>query len=129
MESTRRENPTALLLGSAVLAAVFLAIAYFKDENDTTGFIVSVAIALVVAAGTFAWLWQRLETRPSYWSPIVGVVAIVSCVAFWLGLPFVFGVAAVGLGLRDPAEEARSKVGIGLGAVAIVVGAFACIFG
>jgi chromate transport protein ChrA len=129
MEFARRENPAALLLSSAVLAVVFLAIAYFKDEDDTRGFIVSVAVALLVAAALFLRLWRRLETRPAYWSLIVGAVAIVSCVAFWLGLPFVFGVAAVGLGLRDAAGETRSKVGIGLGAVAVFLGAFACIFG
>ncbi|MDX6591248.1 MAG: hypothetical protein QOJ13_444 [Gaiellales bacterium] len=132
MDSARRENPVTpvtLFLVSAVLAVVFLALAYFQGNNDTTGFLVSVAVWLVLAGAVFFWLWGRLETRPAYWSLILGVVAIVSLVAFWLGLPFVFGLAAVGLGLRDAAGEARSKVGIALGAVAVVAGALACAFG
>ncbi|MDX6535486.1 MAG: hypothetical protein QOF68_3230 [Gaiellales bacterium] len=129
MDSARRENPVTLFLGSAALAVVFLAIAYFKGDNDTTGFIVAVAVWLVVAGAVFFWLWERLETRPAHWSLIVGGVAVVSCVAFWLGLPFVFGPAAVGLGLRDAAGETRSKVGIALGALAVAAAALACSFG
>ena len=93
MESARRQNVATLLLASAVLVVVFMAIAYFKDDNGATGFIVSVAVSLVVAAALFLWLWDRMEARPAYWSLIVGGVAIVSCVVFWLGLPFVFGPA------------------------------------
>ena len=129
MESARRQNVATLLLASAVLVVVFMAIAYFKDDNDATGFIVSVAVSLVVAAALFLWLWDRMEARPAYWSLIVGAVAIVSCAVFWLGLPFVFGPAAVGLGRRDAASETRSKVGVGLGAVAVGLAALACIFG
>jgi hypothetical protein len=123
-------TPSALLAATAVLTLIFLAIAnYNGGGNGGTGpFLVCVVITLAVAAGLLYWRWERLSSRPAYWGLVLGIAAIVSCVVFWSGLPFAFGVTAVGLGTRAR-EGTRARIGLFLGGLAIVAAALACIVG
>ena len=132
LEGSPRSGPaaSALLAATAVLTLIFLAIANYNGSgNGGTGpFLVCVAITLAAAAGLLYWQWERLSSRPAHWSLVLGIVAIVSCVVFWSGLPFAFGVTAIGLGARASGET-RARIGLFLGGLAVFAAALGCIFG
>ena len=147
LEGSPRSGPaaSALLAATAVLTLIFLAIAnyngtlsyafsknltnYNGSGNGGTGpFRVCGAIPLGAAAALLYWQWERLSSRPAHWSLVLGIVAIVSCVVFWSGLPFAFGVTAIGLGARASGET-RARIGLFLGGLAVFAAALGCIFG
>ena len=122
-----RVNLPAIGLGAAILAAVALAAANFTGDGENGGagpYAVTLAVSLLVAFALFGWAIPRME-RPGRAGVIVGVVAVLSVAAYWLGLPYVLGPAAIVLGLlgRSRAEE---RVG---GTVALVLGALATVGG
>ncbi len=123
--------------GSVVLAAVFLAVAYFKDDEGQGGtgsYLVALGIAVVAAAALF-WLARRFLDRPSTPALVLAILGAVSLVVFWAGATPALAAVAAYLGL-----EARERSGAGAGdgkataavavaaltAVAFVV---VCIFG
>jgi hypothetical protein len=132
LEGSPRSGPaaSALLAATAVLTLIFLAIANYNGSgNGGTGpFLVCVATTLAAAAGLLYGQWERLSSRPAHWSLVLGIVAIVSCVVFWSGLPFAFGVTAIGLGARASGET-RARIGLFLGGLAVFAAALGCIFG
>ena len=66
-------------------------------------------------------------------SLILGVVAVVTMVAFWAGLPCVFGATAVALGWASRPTGGRPStpgiVGMLLGTLALVFGAVTMVVG
>jgi hypothetical protein len=132
MESLRRLTPATLFVISAALAVVFLAIANFKDDtgNGGTGpYIFSVVASVLVAALVLFRLWDRLIARPAHWGFVLGIVAFLSCVVFWLGVPFALGVPAIGIAAHDTEGQTRAKAGLVLGALGVVLGAVGCLIG
>jgi hypothetical protein len=66
-------------------------------------------------------------------SLILGVVAVLTMVAFWAGLPCVFGATAVGLGWAARPTGGRPStpgiVGMLLGVLALISGAVTMVVG
>jgi hypothetical protein len=110
-------------VASVALAIVLLAIgAYSGDDDDTGYFLVASAIALAVAVVLFLGIVPRI-TRPGLGGLIIGILAVVSLVVFWLGLPSpLAGAAAVlGLAARDSGSEVgKGNAALALAAIAVV---------
>jgi hypothetical protein len=102
---------------SVALSIVLLAIgAYSGDDDDTGYFLIASAIAIVAALILFWGIVPRV-TRPGLGGLIIGIVAVVSLVVFWLGLPSPLAGAAAVLGLT--ARESGSEAGKGNAALAL----------
>jgi hypothetical protein len=161
LESIRRLTQPQLLAGAALLIVVGMAFAYLQGDSDVRGFFIASVIGIAVAAFLLLWLVPREEAqsgahRPSRTALILGILAVVTLIGFWLGLPFALGVPAVYLGAvgqararqrrpaaatpgtgDEPAAEVPSeRTGGGealaaavLGALALVVGLIACVVG
>jgi hypothetical protein len=166
VESIRRLTPPQLLLGAAALIVIGLAFAFLldvgdnDDDSDVAGFVIVAAVAIAIAAFLALWLAPREEAqagahRPARTSLILGVLAFLTLIGFWTGLPFALGVPALYLGavgqararegLRpapraegadSPAETPSERIGGGealagsvLGVAAVVLGLLLCIIG
>ena len=94
-------------------------------DNGSFGYLV---VMLLVNGALGAFLFLRVIPRAIEAGPenaakravIMGVVAAVTVVAFWLGLPFTVGIAAALLG-----NEARKRGGGAPATIAIVLGVLA----
>jgi hypothetical protein len=109
-----------------LLTAVALAFANFAGNGDNGGvgpYVVCVGVAAILAAVLFGRvLPQTGDPARAGW--ILAALALVSCVAFWSGLPFVLGMGAVYSGGR------ADRTGpVALGALAIVLAFVACVIG
>ena len=110
---------------AAVLTAVALAAANFVgDEPDGNGggaeYAVTLAGSLLLAVALFGWVIPRAK-HPARTGLIVGLLGVLALAAFWSGLPFVLGPAAIALGLLG-----RGATGArGQGTIAVALGALA----
>ncbi len=94
-------------------------------DNGSVGYL---GVMLLVNAALGAFLFLRvipgaIEAGPATAAKravVIGAVAVVSVVAFWIGLPFTFGIAAALLG-----NEARKRDGGGGATLAIALGILA----
>ncbi len=94
-------------------------------DNGSVGYL---GVMLLVNAALGAFLFLRVIPRAIEAGPdaarkralIMGAVALVSVVAFWIGLPFTLGIAAVVLG-----NEARTRGAGGAGTFGIALGVLA----
>ena len=108
---------TGIAAASVALAIVLLAIgAYGGDDDDTGYFLIASAITIAVAVVLF-WVIVPRITRPGLGGLIIGILAVVSLVVFWLGLPAPLAGAAAVLGLT--ARESGSEAGKGTAALAL----------
>lgn len=110
-------------LVAAALTAVALAAANFvSTETSENGGGVEYAVTLggsiVVALVLFGWLIPRTE-RPGRTGLVTGLIGALSLAAFWSGLPYVLGPAAIVLGLLGRARGSER----GQGTAAVVLGA------
>ena len=122
-----------------LLAVVLTAIGTFTDivANDSEqsvaeelpGWLVLIAVLGVVTFVVFRyWFTPAAAAGDAPNTALVaGILAAVTVVAFWSGLPEVFGVGAIVLGLRSSGWKA--KVGIGLGVIALGMCVLAAIVG
>ena len=109
---------------AVALAAAALAVANFVStepgENGGAGaYAVTLALSLVVAAAVFGWAIPRTE-RPGHVGLAVGAIGLLSVAAFWSGLPYVLGPAAIVLGLLGrsrPGQRTPASVAVALGAL------------
>ena len=96
---------------TAVLLVVGMAVAYFTGGDTTTGEVIGffVLTALWLAAIAFlalrqvpAWL-AGANDRAGTIALVLGVLAVITVVVFWTGLPLPLGAGALmlGLALRD----------------------------
>ena len=107
-----------------VLAAAALAVANFVstepgENGGGAAYVVTLGISLLVAAAVFGWAIPRSE-RPGHVGLVVGVIGLLSVAAFWSGLPYVLGPAAIVLGLigrARPGERGPATVAVVLGAL------------
>jgi hypothetical protein len=109
---------------AAVLTAAALAAANFLGDAGENGggpaYAVTLAVSLLVAVGLFGWVIPR-TTRPARVGLVVGVVALLLIAAYWTGLPYVLGPAAIVLGqLGRASSETRTPA-----TIAVVLGALA----
>lgn len=124
-----RQNITGIGLAAAALTTVALAVANFvgTEPGDNGGggeYAVTLGGSLLLAFALFGWVIPRTD-RPARAGLIVGLLAILSLAAFWSGLPYVLGPAAIALGLLGRARtESRTQA-----TLAVVFGALATIAG
>lgn len=96
-----------------------------EGENGGTGAMIGTLIFIaVVTALIYFLLLPRVNSATV--GIVVGVIAVVTVVAYWSGLPFVLGATAFVLGRRT-APGAQPVVAQVLGAVAVVAGIAALI--
>ena len=140
-ESVQDRNPVVapaagliLYLGAVVLNLA--ADAGQPSEQNLTDWVVSLAIAGVgvgLAIGASSWAITRGADAMGRTSLILGVVAVVTMVAFWAGLPCVFGATALALGWAARPAGGRPStpgiVGMLLGTLALVAGAITMVVG
>ena len=117
-----------LLASLAALAVAGLfqnVIGNTERDNGDFGYF---GVMLLVNAALGAWLFLRVIPRAieagvevaSRNAAIMGAVSVVTVIAFWIGIPFTVGSAAVVLGW-----EARKRGGGTLATLALVLGALA----
>lgn len=116
-------------VGAIAIALAFVAQLFGNivgNTDDEQGGRIFFAITLVLCALLAAWLFGRVVPRSvaegaaagARRALIVAIVAAVSFLAFWTGLPFVLAPAAIVMG-----AVSRSRGGDNRAVVAIVVGA------
>jgi hypothetical protein len=118
VESIRRLTPPQLLLGAAALVVIGLLFAYLDlggndDDSDVAGFVIVSLVAIAISAFLVLWLVPREEAqagahRPARTSLILGILAFLTLIGFWTGLPFALGVPALYLGAVG---QARAREG------------------
>jgi hypothetical protein len=86
-----------------------------------------VVFTLLVFAAIGPWAWRGHRNRPARVGLVVGVVAALGVLAYWISAPIVFGGLAVTLGLEGlrRADEGRRREAL----AAVAVGALACLVG
>jgi hypothetical protein len=126
----RRDRGIAAV--GALLLAIGMSVGWLSDGDTSTGDVIGLIVVVLVDLAIIAWLVLWLLPRERAAPPartqrtalILGVVALITCVVFWTGLPIAVGVGALALGLslREASPEGRGKA-----MVAIVLGAFAVV--
>jgi len=157
MESIRRLTPPQLLVGTAALIVVGLAIAYFSvfgdEDAEAVGYVIVTLVAIAISAFLTLWLVPREEAQPGAHRPartalILGILAFLTLFGFWTGLPFVLGVPALYLGAvgqararerpttppdergaADDAETPSERLGAGEAVAGTALGAVAVVLG
>ena len=128
---------TLFAAGSVVVAAVFLAVANFKDDegNGGTGpYLITVAISIAAAVALF-WLARRFLDRPSTPALVLAVVGAVSLVVFWSGVtpPLAAVAAYLGLEARERSEagarDGKATAAVAVAALTAVAFVVVCIVG
>jgi hypothetical protein len=125
---TVRDRQIAIV--SAVLLVIGMPVGYLPGSTgDTIGLIVLSLVSLALLAGIVFWLVPRERAAPRPQAErtvlILGVLAALSFLLFWTGLPFALGAGAIALGLslRDSAPaggQGRATAAVVLGALAIL---------
>src|SRR3954452_8747975 len=135
MERLRQTPRTTLLAITVVAIAFALAFGYWigEDDPDYVGWIIATAVGSLVAAGLLLRFVAATEAEsdgnaPARRAVVLGVVALVTLVVFWLGIPIAIGVAALVLGIEGRAREATYRQG-GEATAGAVLGAFAVLVG
>jgi hypothetical protein len=136
METLRRTPRTTILGVTAAINTIALAFGYWilVDEGDDKEYlawvIVSIAGALILAALLLRFVpATEAETdgnAPARRALVLGVVALVTCVVFWTGLPIVIGVPAMVLGAEGRARAGTYGHG-GEATAGAVLGGFAAL--
>ena len=119
-----RQTIAALGIAAAALTAVVLAVANFVgteagESGGAAEYALTLGFSLVIAIALFGWVIPRSE-RPGRAGLVVAVLAALSVAAFWSGLPYVLGPAAIALGLLGRARGER-----GIAVVAVALGSLA----
>jgi hypothetical protein len=126
-----RQNITGIGMAAAALTAVALAVANFVGAGSHGGgveYALTLGGSLLLAIALFGWVIPRTD-RPARIALIVGGLAILSLPAFWSGVPFVLGPAAVALGLLGRTESRRqATAAMVVGALATIAGVAAIVF-
>jgi hypothetical protein len=118
---------TRLAAGLALLiTAVALAFANFAGNGGNGGpaeYAVSVGVCAILAGVLFGRVLPN-AADPARAGWILAAFALLTCLAFWSGLPIVLGFAAIYAGTR--AERAGP---VALGALAVVAACVGCVVG
>jgi hypothetical protein len=123
---TERDRGIALIC--AVLLLIGMPIGYLPGSTgDVIGLIVLSLVSLVLLAVMVFWLAPRERRAPPQQGTrtalILGILAVLTVLVFWTGLPFALGAgaAALGLSLREsPSGAGRATAAVVLGALAVV---------
>jgi hypothetical protein len=97
------------------------------EEGGTGPFLLGAAAAVALAALLFGLVVPRAHGAPRT-ALVLAVLAVVSLVAVWAGLPFVFGFAAIAVALAGE-RSAPAKIALVLAGLAIAAGIVGVLFG
>jgi hypothetical protein len=124
---------TRIAAVAAVLLLIGMPIGWLTD-NPSSGDVIGMIVITLIMLGLMAAIFLRLiprqlaaadgVNRPARTGLILGIVALVTCVVFWTGLPFPLGAGAVALGLAGRELAPRAGDG-GRATAAVVLGALA----
>src|SRR3954453_7046114 len=131
-----RQMPRTWLLALTVIAIAFsLAFGYWvgQDDADVVGWLIATVVGALVAPGLLLRFVPATEAEfdgnaPARRGLVLGLVALVTLIVFWLGLPIAIGVPAVVVGAGGGAraavhgQESEATAAIVLGAFAVIVG-------
>ena len=120
-----RQNLFGVGVAAAILTAVALAAANFAGTGENGGvgpYALTLIVSIAVAVVLFGWAIPRIE-RPARAGLVLGLLGILSVAAYWTGLPYVLGPAAIALGLLGHARAG----GKGAARAAVVLGALATV--
>jgi hypothetical protein len=98
-----------------------------NEDGGLGPFLIGAAVVLVVAAFVYLRVVPRAKgsTRTAL---VLAGLSVVTLVAYWAGLPIVFAPAAIVVGLSGR-RSAGSTIAIVVASAALVVSAFAALFG
>jgi hypothetical protein len=124
---THRIQDERLAAGlTLVISAIALAFANFAGNGENGGpleYAVGLGVIALITAFMFGSALPKAD-NPVRAAWILAALAAVTCLVFWSGLPFVFGVGAIYLGSR--ADRAGP---VALGALAVAAAAVGCVIG
>ena len=148
MDALRTVSRPTLAAATALLIFVALAFAYVLDvtnnesgDSDVVGWLIVSAVSSLIAAALLVRFVPATEADPSTENKparrglILGVLSLVTVVAFWTGLPFALGVPALALAASGNARAPQQGHGgqataaTALAALAIVASIVLCITG
>jgi hypothetical protein len=128
-----RQTISGVGVAAAALTAALLAVANFvgtetSENGGVPEYAITLGFSLLIALALFGWVIPRSE-RPARAGLIVGLLGALSVAAFWTGLPFVLGPAAVVLGLlgRARSEGGTATFAAAVGALATLAGVAAVV--
>jgi ABC-type dipeptide/oligopeptide/nickel transport system permease component len=134
--TARHRSPSALSLRGWAVVAVLLSAAlnaagvFSEEEIHWLNLALGLGFAAIAAAAVFGLVARRAyRNERSAWRTgvLLAVLALLTVPAFWSGLPPVFAVAAVALGLRAltlaqrPSSRRGGVVAVTLGGLAIAL--------
>lgn len=126
MEILRRTPRTTILAVTIALLWISMAFGYWlnvgDEDPDFLGYVIVCAIGSLIAAAMLLRFVPATESDPDGNAParralVVGIVAAITVVVFWTGLPIVVGVPALVLG-----AEGRARSGMHDGAAEATAG-------
>ena len=124
---THRLQDNRLAAGiTLALAAAALAFANFAGSGENGGagpYAITLGVTAIIAAVLFGRVLPTVAD-PARAGWILAALALVTCVAFWSGLPFVFGIGAMYAGAR-----AERTGPIALGGLAVLLATVGCLIG
>ena len=139
---TLPQRDRLIALGAVVLLLSGMIPAWFAGEDEETwGFVLFMVLSLVLLGLLMLRLLPQQRAARGPGNPparaglIVGVVALVTIIGFWTGLPVVLGAGAIALGLtaRDRAptdgQAGEATAAIVLGALGAALGFVALVSG
>jgi cation transport ATPase len=121
MQDERLAGGLAMLI--TIIALAFANFAGTGDNGGAGPYAVTVGVCAVIAWVLFARVLPN-AADPARAGWILAALALVTCVVFWSGLPFVLGMGAVYSGGR----AGRNAI-VALGALAIVLAFVGCLVG
>ena len=115
METLRRTPRTTILAIGAAVLVISTAFGYWlnvgDDDKEVVAWIIVCAVGTLIMAGLLLRFVPDTEAEadgnaPARRALVLGIVALVTCVFFWTGLPIVIGIPALVL-----AAEGRARAG------------------
>jgi hypothetical protein len=122
---------TAAIAVAAMAAANFIGVA--GEDGGLMPFLVTTAITLLMVALVFGWAIPRYRDGAAGKAALVlAVLAVVTLIGYWSGIPEVLAPAAIVLGLagrRHESGRGLATAAVVLGSVAYLVSLFASVAG
>jgi hypothetical protein len=134
MEALRRTSRTTILVVTAAIDIVALACGYWLvagGDDEIVGWIIVSVVGTVIAAALLLRFVPATESEADGNAParrglVLAVVALVTCLVFWTGLPIVIGISALVLAAEGRARAATQDHGSEATAAAVIA-AFAAL--
>ncbi|HEX6712634.1 MAG TPA: hypothetical protein VF066_04585 [Thermoleophilaceae bacterium] len=130
MEWLRTTPRTTILAVTAAILVISTACGYWLvagGDDEVVGWIIVSVVGTLIAAGLLLRFVPATEAEtdgnvPARRALVLGIVALITCVVFWTGLPIVIGIPALVLAAEGRARDATYGQGTEATAGAILAG-------